>query len=93
MAAPDFEWDPVKAAANLRKHGVDFADAVTVLEDEAAVTVWDPDAAGEERLVTVGMDATGRVLVVISTPRGERIRIISARCASRAEQRQYWARH
>lgn len=60
--ANDAEWDTRKAAANLKKHGVDFADAATVLHDEQAITVLD-DEADEERYVTIGMDALGRVLV------------------------------
>jgi uncharacterized DUF497 family protein len=55
----DVEWDPEKAASNLLKHGVDFADAVTALEDEAALTRADPDAPGEDRFVSLGMDAQG----------------------------------
>ncbi|HSB82501.1 MAG TPA: BrnT family toxin [Candidatus Methylomirabilis sp.] len=84
----DFEWDPRKAVANLRKHGIDFADAATVLHDELAVTVpeADPD---EERFVTMGMDALGRVLVVVFAWRGDRVRLISARRASAPERRQY----
>ena len=83
-----FEWDPAKAQANLRKHGVDLADAVGVLEDPAAVTI-DDDATGEKRFVSVGTDFIGRLLVVCWTRRGEDIRLISARPATRAERRQY----
>jgi uncharacterized DUF497 family protein len=82
------QWDDDKASANLRKHGVDFADAVTVLEDEAALTISD-DHAREERSVTVGMDALGRVLVVVYTWRDDEPRLISARKADRTERRQY----
>ena len=64
--ADDAEWDPRKAAANLKNHGVDFADAATVLHDEQAITVRD-DEGDEERYVTIGMDALGNVLVV-ATP-------------------------
>jgi len=64
--AVEVEWDPRKAAASSRKHGVDFVDAATVLHDELAVTVHD-DAADESRLVTVGSDALGRILVVVYT--------------------------
>ena len=83
-----FEWDPKKAASNLRKHGVDFADAVTALEDELALTLEDhhPD---EQRFITIGTDALGRVLVVAYTFREETIRIISAREATLRERRQY----
>ena len=86
--ADDGEWDPRKAAANLKKHGVDFADAFTVLHDEQAITVPD-DEADEERYVTMGMDALGNVLVVIYTWRGDRPRLISARKATPQERAQY----
>lgn len=86
----DVEWDRRKAAANVEKHGVDFADAATVLHDELAVTLAD-DHPSEERYVTIGMDALGRVLVVAYTWRDERIRPISARTATSAERRQYEA--
>lgn len=84
----EFEWDERKAGANLRKHRVDFADAVTLLHDDQAVTVGDDDPE-EERYVTIGMDALGRVLVVAYTMRGERIRVISARRATRRERAEY----
>jgi len=82
------EWDEDKAAANLRKHGVDFADAATVLEDEAALTMPD-DHPEEDRWVTLGMDTLGRVLVVVYTWREDEPRLISARKATRTERRQY----
>ena len=82
------EWDADKAAANLRKHRVDFADATTVLEDEAALTVLD-DGPDESRWVTLGMDALGRILVVAYTWREEQVRVISARKANPSERRQY----
>ena len=84
----DFEWDERKARVNLRRHKVDFADAAAVFEDLRAVTVADenPD---EERYATLGMDSVGRQLVVIYTVRGERIRIISARRATRRERADY----
>ncbi|MGH7966370.1 MAG: BrnT family toxin [Candidatus Binatia bacterium] len=85
----DYEWDPAKAEANFRKHDVDFADAVTALEDELAITILDPDAEGEGRFITVGMDAQARLLVTIFTLRDERIRIISSRKATRGERRRY----
>jgi uncharacterized DUF497 family protein len=84
----DCEWDPRKAAANRRKHGVDFADAATVLHDELAVTVVDDDL-DEERFVTIGSDALGRVLVVVFTWRRQRVRLISARPATARERRRY----
>ncbi len=82
------EWDDEKAASNQKKHGVDFADAATVLEDEAARTIPD-DHSEEDRWVTLGMDALGRILVVVYTWRDEEIRLISARKANRSERRQY----
>ena len=84
----DVEWDPRKAAANLKKHGVDFADAATVLHDEQAITVRE-DEEGEERYVTVGMDALGNVLVVVYTWRNNKRRLISARKAAPQERTQY----
>jgi uncharacterized DUF497 family protein len=62
----DLEWGFEKAAVNLRKHGIDFADSATVLHDELAITVLD-DGMGEKRFVTVGADALGRVVVVVFT--------------------------
>jgi uncharacterized protein len=85
----DYEWDPVKAEANLAKHGVRFADAVIVFSDGRALTLDEP-RTDEERYVTIGMDALARVLVVVWTWRGEAtIRLISARRATRTERRQY----
>jgi hypothetical protein len=82
------QWDPAKARANLRKHGIRFADAVTALEDENAISVRD-ELEDEERWITIGMDALARILVVVYAWRGERIRLISARPATRRERRQY----
>jgi uncharacterized DUF497 family protein len=87
----EIEFDPAKARANLAKHKVSFAHAEQALRDLEAVTIEDPDAQGERRFVTIGMDALGRVLVVVHTPRDDRVRIISARKASRGESRQYHA--
>jgi uncharacterized DUF497 family protein len=83
-----YEWDYRKARTNLRKHGVDFADAVAVLEDEMGITTSDVRHK-EARFVTVGMDALGRILIVVYTWRGETIRLVSARRATPAERRQY----
>ena len=85
----DCEWDEEKAAANLRKHCVDFADAALVLEDELAVTMRDLYSEREERFVTLGSDPIGRLLVVVYTWRGERARLISAREATSKERREY----
>ena len=84
----EVEWDVRKAASNLQTHGIDFADAATVLYDELAVTIADEER-DEERFVTIGMDALGRLLVVVFTWRGDRMRLISARRATPRERRQY----
>jgi uncharacterized DUF497 family protein len=83
-----FEWDRSKARQNETKHGVSFANTFAVFEDSNALTL-DQIVSGEERHVTIGMDAFGRVLVVVYTWRGDNIRIISARKAVRPEVRQY----
>ena len=86
----EFEWDARKASVNRRKHGINFADATAVFEDERALTVPDPiTAVDETRMLTLGRDAMGRVLVVAYTSRGDRIRLISARRATPGERRQY----
>ena len=85
------EFDPAKARSNLRKHGVSFAHAEQALRDQMAFTLEDPDAIDERRFITLGMDALGRVLLVIHTQRGERTRLISARKASSAESERYHA--
>ena len=84
-----FQSDPEKAAANLRKHGVSFADAEGALSDPLAVTIEDPDAEGERRFVTIGLGSAGELLVVVWTERGGEYRVISARRATRTERRQY----
>ena len=86
-----FEFDPAKAQTNLKKHGVSFAHAEQALRDPMAYTIEDPDSLSEQRLVTLGMDALGRVLVVVHTQRGERTQLISARKASRGEADRYHA--
>jgi uncharacterized protein len=87
----DVEFDPAKARSNLAKHKVSFSHAEQSLRDSMAVTIEDPDAKGEQRFITLGMDALGRVLVVVHTPRGNRTRLISARNASKREAEQYYA--
>ncbi len=82
-------FDPKKAASNLRKHGVSFADAEGVLLDPLAIHQPDPDAEGEERFIAVGLGSAGRVLVLVYMLRGEDIRLISARRATRREVREY----
>ena len=85
----EIEFDPAKAEASLRKHGVSFAHAEQALRDPNTLTLEDPDAEGERRFVTLGMDALGRTLVTIHTLRGERTRIIPARKASKSEAAEY----
>ena len=87
-----FEWDPAKAAVNLRKHGVSFEDAQTVFADERARLIDDPDhSEDEERFVLLGLSSTLRLLVVAHCYRAEGnvIRIVSARKATREEQAAY----
>ena len=85
-----FEWDSAKAEKNLRKHRISFEEASSVFYDPLAVTGADPDHSEvEERLVTFGMLSSGQLLVVSHTERGEAIRIISARVATRPERRIY----
>jgi len=81
-------WDPAKAKANRQKHRVDFADAATVLSDELATTVRD-DSTDEDRCVTMGADALGRVLVVVYAWAEDGIRLIAARKTTKKERRQY----
>jgi len=83
-----FQWDDDKAAENIRKHGIDFADAVGVLYDEYGLTVLE-EHDDEQRYVTIGLDALGRVLVVVYCWRDDDVRLISARPATSAERKQY----
>lgn len=82
-------WDPGKARANHLKHGVRFSDAEGVLFDPQAMTREDVTSMAEQRFVSVGVDFVGRILVVVHAPRGETIRLISARHATRKESQQY----
>ena len=84
-----FEFDPLKAKGNLRKHGVSFADAEAVFLDLLALHTEDPDARGEERFLAVGLGAAGEVLVVVYTVRAGVVRLISARRATRREAKTY----
>lgn len=87
----EIEFDPAKAAANRKKHRISFAHAEQSLRDPLAVTIEDLDSTDEPRLVTLGADALGRILVVVHTPREELTRIISARRASPSEVKAYHA--
>ena len=84
-----FQFDPAKAASNLKKHRVSFADAEGVFYDPLAIHQLSPDSEYEERFVAVGMDSVGRILVVIYTLRGEEIRLMSARHATPGEVKEY----
>jgi uncharacterized protein len=85
-----FEWDPEKAEQNRRKHGVSLPEASTVFRDPLAITLEDVvHSAVEERYFLIGRSTSGRVLVVVHTERGRRIRLISARPATAREKRVY----
>jgi hypothetical protein len=86
-----FEWDEKKAHRNEKKHGVSFREAVTVFGDALELTMSDPaHSEGEYRFLSTGKSVNGRVLVVSYTERyDDRIRIISAREATKQEQKQY----
>ena len=86
----EFEWDPEKAGSNTEKHGVEFVEATTVFADPLELTVLDPDhSENESRFLSLGRSASGTLLVVSFTERGNRIRIISARPATPRERQEY----
>lgn len=86
----EFEWDSDKAASNEEKHGVSFDEAATAFGDPLSLTISDPDhSADEERFILVGESYAGRLVVVAHTEREDRIRIISARLATRGERYSY----
>lgn len=86
----EFEWDDAKAEANVRKHGIAFAEAATAFADPLAALFPDPDHSGDEvREILIGHSERSRLLVVSFTERGENIRIISARVASAGERRNH----
>lgn len=86
----EFEWDLEKAAANAKKHGVDFSEAMTVFGDPLELTIADPDhSEGEQRFLSIGASSAGRLLVVAYTDRAGRTRIINAREASAQERKHY----
>jgi uncharacterized DUF497 family protein len=88
--ALEFEWDFQKAERNLKQHGVSFDDATTVFRDTLSITILDPDhSERENRFIDIGMSHRGELLVVSYTERKEKIRIISARPATRAERKNY----
>lgn len=86
----EFEWNPDKAKLNVEKHGISFQEAATVFNDPLSVTFPDPDhSIGENRYVIIGISRSRQLLVVAHTDRGEKVRIISARKATRPERRFY----
>jgi len=85
-----FEWDPDKAKRNLEIHGVSFDEASTAFRDALSVTIYDPlHSEEEDRFVLIGNSHRDRLLVVVHTDRGDSIRLISARKASKIERTQY----
>jgi len=85
-----FEWDTNKAATNLAKHGVSFDEAKTVFDDPLYIDFYDPDHSDDEyRYIMIGMSAQNRLLLVAYTERGDLIRLISAREATRVEKKAY----
>ncbi|MBI3694368.1 MAG: BrnT family toxin [Acidobacteria bacterium] len=86
-----FKWDPRKAASNLKKHGIDFHEAATVLDDTLSTTFPDTGHSSllEPRFLTIGMSSRGRILVVAHTERNDTMRIITARGATPHERRFY----
>ena len=85
-----FEWDTNKAQLNLKNHGISFDEASTVFSDPLSHTIDDPlHSEDEERFVLIGRSIQGRLLVIVHTERGDRIRIISARLATKKERFRY----
>ena len=88
--ALEFEWDPVKAELNLKEHGVSFDEATTIFRDTLSITISDPDHSDyEDRFIDIGMSHRMQLLVVSYTERKDKIRIISARRATRTERKNY----
>ena len=86
----NFEWDEQKAKTNAAKHGVSFGEAATVFADPLSLTIPDPaHSQAEERFIILGKSHSGKLLVVVHTERGDNLRIISARRASRRERKNY----
>lgn len=94
MTPLEFEWNPAKAASNLKKHGVSFEEARTAFEDEEALLIPDPEhSVDEERFILLGLSGASRLLVVIHCERGpDVVRLISARKAERTERATYLSR-
>ena len=87
---PQYEWDEDKARSNLRKHRVAFQEGATVFNDQLVATQPDPDHSfDEQRYIAIGRSVRGRVLVVVFTERGDKLRLISCRTATLREQKIY----
>jgi uncharacterized DUF497 family protein len=84
-----YQWDPEKADLNFKKHGIDFADAVGVFEDEWALSIKQEIIKNEQRFASIGTDFLGGIVVVVYTYRGDDIRLISARPATKSERNVY----
>lgn len=85
-----YEWDLVKASANLSKHGVSFDEARTVFDDPLYIDFYDPDHSDEEhRYIIIGQSQQGRKLMVSYTERDDTVRIISSREVTKAERKEY----
>lgn len=85
-----FEWDEKKARENEQKHGVNFEEAKTVFNDPFSITIFDPNHSNnEDRFIDLGISAHRRILIVVYTERGETIRLISSREATRRERQSY----
>jgi len=90
MMKPDFEWDPQKADRNVHKHGVTFAEASSVFDDPMFITLLDDEhSVDEERFITIGLSNKNRLVMIAHTERENRIRIISARKATKNEEKFY----
>ncbi len=90
MENSEFQWDEEKAKSNLKKHGVSFEEGATIFNDPMIATILDPDhSEDEERFISIGMSVIRRLLSVIHTYRKDRLRLISARKATKAEKKNY----
>lgn len=88
--AVDFEWDEDKAEINVRKHGVSFGEASAAFFDPHSLTIPDPNhSVGEKRFILLGYTDAGRLVAVAHVERGENLRLISARLATKHERRAY----
>ena len=85
-----FEWDTIKAKRNIRIHGVSFDEASSAFKDTLSLTIYDPlHSEDEDRQIFIGNSHQNRLLVIVHTERGDKIRIISARKATKHERKQY----